>query len=398
MGTSSRWTVAVAAAICLTAHAPRAASSSGPVPASEIPLKGPYRYDRGWYHKVQMGDTLPVLANRFGVELKYLAKVNGLQPDSFLVLNTYLYVPPHSGYYHRVRSGETLSSIAMRYHLDREYLAAANRIATTASLRVGEVLIIPTRTRPAPIPDRPNPSASYSPGQSSAGTTAAGAGRLPGQSRSSSATSPNRSGTTPNSSRSPAQSGSAIAGMTRVETERLKVPRTTSNPSVPRRSEPGGSSSLRSSPSTTSRSAPAPVVSAPSSSRSRRRASDGRPTLQWPLEGTITRAYVNKSDQKHRGVDIAAPEGTAIRAAADGTVAYSGDDIPGYGQMVIVDHGRGWATCYAHNSRNLVKKDQRVGAGQVIAHVGDTGRATGPHCHFEIRHNYEAIDPMPLLP
>jgi murein DD-endopeptidase MepM/ murein hydrolase activator NlpD len=345
-----------------------------------------------------MGDTLPVLANRFGVELKYLARVNGLQPDSFLVMNTYLYVPPHSGYYHHVKSGETLSSIAARYRLDREYLAATNRIAPTASLRAGEVLIIPTRTRPAPVPDRPSPGSAYSPGQSRAGGTAVGGAHTPTQSRSSPAIRPSRSGANSYSSSSPARSGSAIAGMTRVETERLKVPRTTSRPSVPRQSEPGGSPSLRSSPSTTSRSAPAPVVSAPSSSRSRRRASDGRPTLQWPLEGTITRAYVNKSDQKHRGVDIAAPEGTAIRAAADGTVVYSGDDIPGYGRMVIVDHGRGWATCYAHNSRNLVKKDQRVGAGQVIAHVGDTGRATGPHCHFEVRHNYEAIDPMPLLP
>lgn len=110
------------------------------------------------------------------------------------------------------------------------------------------------------------------------------------------------------------------------------------------------------------------------------------------------RGYVNTSDKKHRGVDIAAPIGTPIRAAADGTVIYSGSDIPGYGNMVIVDHGRGWATCYAHNSSNLVKMDQRVGAGQTIAKVGETGQATGPHCHFEVRHKYEAVDPMPLLP
>ena len=107
---------------------------------------------------------------------------------------------------------------------------------------------------------------------------------------------------------------------------------------------------------------------------------------------------MNNEKDKHRGVDIAAPKGTPIRAAADGTVIYSGDDIPGYGKMVIVDHGRGWATCYAHNSVNRVKQDSRVGAGQVIGEVGDTGRASGPHCHFEVRHNYESIDPMPLLP
>lgn len=110
------------------------------------------------------------------------------------------------------------------------------------------------------------------------------------------------------------------------------------------------------------------------------------------------RGYVNTDDKKHRGVDIAAPTGTPIRAAADGAVIYSGSDIPGYGNMVIVDHGRGWATCYAHNSSNLVKMDQHVGAGQTIAKVGETGQATGPHCHFEVRYKYEAVDPMPLLP
>ena len=70
----------------------------------------------------------------------------------------------------------------------------------------------------------------------------------------------------------------------------------------------------------------------------------------------------------------------------------------GYGNMVIVDHGKGWATCYAHNSRNLVRQNQKVHAGDVVARVGESGRATGPHLHFEVRRNYEAIDPMPLLP
>ncbi len=110
------------------------------------------------------------------------------------------------------------------------------------------------------------------------------------------------------------------------------------------------------------------------------------------------RGYVNNSEAKHRGVDIAAPEGTLIRASADGKVIYCGDDIPGYGNMVILEHGGGWATCYAHNSVNMARQDQQVRAGDAIARVGSTGRSSGPHCHFEIRRDYESIDPLPLLP
>lgn len=122
--------------------------------------------------------------------------------------------------------------------------------------------------------------------------------------------------------------------------------------------------------------------------------------LRWPVEGRITRGFRPAAGGKrgHKGLDIAAPHGTEIRAAAPGRVRYTGNGISGYGNLVILDHRGGVSTRYAHCSKILVKRGQRVRAGQVIARVGSTGRSTGPHLHFEVRLNDKPLDPLPLLP
>jgi murein DD-endopeptidase MepM/ murein hydrolase activator NlpD len=98
----------------------------------------------------------------------------------------------------------------------------------------------------------------------------------------------------------------------------------------------------------------------------------------------------------HSGLDIAAPTGTPIAAAAGGTVTFAGVR-GGYGNIVIIDHGDGRETRYAHADRMLVQEGQRVAAGEQIATVGATGTATGPHLHLEVRVNGDAVDPRPLL-
>jgi murein DD-endopeptidase MepM/ murein hydrolase activator NlpD len=98
----------------------------------------------------------------------------------------------------------------------------------------------------------------------------------------------------------------------------------------------------------------------------------------------------------HRGVDIPAPEGTDIHAVRKGTVAFSGVQN-GYGNVVIIDHGDGFTTKYAHNKANLVKEGDRVGAGAVIAQAGSTGRSTGPHIHFEVLYQGKDVSPGTLL-
>jgi murein DD-endopeptidase MepM/ murein hydrolase activator NlpD len=121
-----------------------------------------------------------------------------------------------------------------------------------------------------------------------------------------------------------------------------------------------------------------------------------------PVIGQLSSHYGERSDPFtgeagfHRGIDIASPIGTEIRAALPGTVTFSGW-IQGYGHMVILSHANGYTTHYAHNHENLVQEGERVSRGQPIALVGQSGRATGPHVHFEVRKDGRSINPMPLL-
>ncbi len=114
----------------------------------------------------------------------------------------------------------------------------------------------------------------------------------------------------------------------------------------------------------------------------------------WPLRKyRISSRYGRRWGRLHAGIDLRAPKGTPIRAAAAGRVIFSGFR-GAYGYKVIISHGRGVETVYAHNSRNLVKRGQRVKQGEIIAHVGRTGNATGSHVHFEFRRHGRALDPV----
>jgi len=125
---------------------------------------------------------------------------------------------------------------------------------------------------------------------------------------------------------------------------------------------------------------------------------DEKVQFAWPLRGRITSKFGPRWGRMHKGIDIAAPEGTPIRAAEDGVVIYSGNGLRGYGNVVIIEHRGGFSTVYAHNSVNLVKEGDKVRKGDIIAKVGSTGRSTGPHLHFEIRKDAVAQDPLKYLP
>jgi lipoprotein NlpD len=117
----------------------------------------------------------------------------------------------------------------------------------------------------------------------------------------------------------------------------------------------------------------------------------------WPVEGRCVDVFAETERRRHQGIDISSPSGTPIKASSSGTVLYSGNTIRGYGNLIILRHSEEFVTLYAHNQSNLVEEGTWVERGQIIAKVGQTGRASGPHLHFEIRRNKKAIDPLLIL-
>lgn len=118
--------------------------------------------------------------------------------------------------------------------------------------------------------------------------------------------------------------------------------------------------------------------------------------LGWPVSGSVTSGFGPRWGRTHEGIDIAVPEGTPVRAAAAGTVIHAGW-LGGYGNLVVVDHGGGLSTAYAHNSALGASVGQSVAAGEVVAYSGNTGNSSGPHVHFEVRVGGSAVDPLGYL-
>jgi murein DD-endopeptidase MepM/ murein hydrolase activator NlpD len=145
-------------------------------------------------------------------------------------------------------------------------------------------------------------------------------------------------------------------------------------------------------PNKTATARPAPAAPAGSCGAS------GRPCFAWPVDGELRSGFGPRGGKHHDGIDIAAPVGTKVRAAADGRVIYSGDAIKGYGNMVILRHDDGVVTVYAHHSKNVAVEGGDVKRGDTIAEVGQTGAATAPHLHFEVRVDERPRDPLLYLP
>jgi len=120
---------------------------------------------------------------------------------------------------------------------------------------------------------------------------------------------------------------------------------------------------------------------------------------QWPVADpqVLSPFGARRRSGDHRGIDVRGASGSPVVASRAGRVVYSGSGMRGYGRTIVVDHGDGTSSLYAHNSRLLVRKGQHVERGQAIAHVGRSGNATTDHCHFEIRHRGRAVDPLPHL-
>lgn len=124
--------------------------------------------------------------------------------------------------------------------------------------------------------------------------------------------------------------------------------------------------------------------------------------IGYPVKGYLSSGFgwrihpITKKKSFHAGIDIAAPSDTPIHCTADGIVSYEGKTKYN-GNFIVIEHGYGFSTVYAHNTRNLVKTKQRVKRGDIIAYLGSTGRTTGPHLHYEVWRNRKKVNPSPYL-
>jgi murein DD-endopeptidase MepM/ murein hydrolase activator NlpD len=125
----------------------------------------------------------------------------------------------------------------------------------------------------------------------------------------------------------------------------------------------------------------------------------GTPVFAWPIEGRILSGFGPKPGGRYNdGVNLKASAGTAVRAAADGVVAYAGDAVAGFGNLILIKHADGWVSAYGHNEALLVARGAKVAKGDIIARSGSTGAVDEPQLHFELRRGRAATDPVKLLP
>ncbi len=234
---------------------------------------------------------------------------------------------------HFVNRGDTLISIARRNHMPVAELAKANNLDPSAKLKLGMRLTVPGAK-----------TAAVAPGAPVAAAAAAGRGGCRAR-----------------------HQVAAAGGPRRARGWRRPRPMSKKSPS----SKPGGQAS---------------------------EATGALPTFRWPVRGKVITSYGAKTNGKSNdGINLAVPEGTPVKAAEDGVVAYSGNELKGYGNLVLVRHSNGYVTAYAHASELMVKRGDTIKRGQVIAKSGQSGEVGSPQLHFEIRKGSSPVDPLQFL-
>ncbi|QQO11588.1 LysM peptidoglycan-binding domain-containing M23 family metallopeptidase [Bradyrhizobium diazoefficiens] len=316
---------------------------------------------------VGTSDTLDVLAKRYHVTPQAILAANGYKGPRALSPGQQLIIPhpataaapapvmapvaaapaakpvavmaaPSSS--HFVNRGDTLVSIARKNHISAAELARANGIEPSAKLKLGTKLIVPG-AKTAAI---------------AASAAAAPVAAAP------------VAGTFQPVAAAPAQATKMAAAAAPVQSARLAQ----------------ATANVEEKP------AEAPAKAAETTS--------ALPTFRWPVRGKVVTSYGAKTNGKSNdGINLAVPEGTPVKAAEDGVVAYSGNELKGYGNLVLVRHSNGYVTAYAHASELLVKRGDTIKRGQVIAKSGQSGEVASPQLHFEIRKGSSPVDPLQFL-
>jgi len=286
---------------------------------------------------VGKGDTVWALSRRHGVSMRAIIDANGLTPPFLLRVGQRIVLPRERE--HQVVKGDTLSHIAANYDASLYELARLNRLEPPYTIYVGQRLRLP-RTGAVPAIE----TVAVSPAKAAA--------------KSEPAPSP-----TPPPAPSPAK------------------PPAWATPPVK------------------TVAAPAPVAARPAARMAvpKPPARTGKGFL-WPVQGRVISSFGAKPKGFHNdGINIAAPRGFPINAAQSGVVVYAGNELRGFGNLLLIKHADGWVTAYAHAERLLVRRGDTVSKGQKVATVGTTGSVTTPQLHFEIRKGKRAHDPKKYL-
>jgi len=246
---------------------------------------------------------------------------------------------------HQVASGETLYSLGRKFGVKPQAIADANGLNHNATLRVGQAVKIP----------------------------GASAARV-------------ATGAPPTTLKVPSKTAAIADDESAPSTEQVAPAKTAAAAptAIPDAKSSTAADTAAATPDTT---APTPSL-----------ADAGAPGMRWPVRGKVISGFGGKPNGlKNEGINIAVPEGTSIRAADDGVVAYAGNELKGYGNLVLIRHQDGYVTAYAHAKELFVKRGDTVKRGDVIAKAGQTGSVSSPQLHFEVRKGATALDPMQFL-
>jgi murein DD-endopeptidase MepM/ murein hydrolase activator NlpD len=289
-------------------------------------------------------------------------------------------LPAPQGRRIEVANGDTLSSLSRRYDVSVEEIMGANNLPD-GHLHVGQDLIIPgasgkaiepkTHVAPAPVADKETkaPAPKDKPDVHVVKTT-----RIPA---------PGTSLAEEESQQAAKNDGTKTEGAKADAGKKKDAPpapvaasNETTGPSAPALSTPRVA---------TNEQLPTPD---PMSGNS----------FRWPVKGRIVSAFGTRPDGGHNdGIDLAVPQGTSVMAAENGVVAYAGNELKGYGNLILIRHANNWVSAYAHNEEILVKRGDKVRRGQIIAKAGATGSVTQPQVHFELRKGSRPVDPTKFM-
>jgi murein DD-endopeptidase MepM/ murein hydrolase activator NlpD len=350
--------------------------ASPPAPDPAVPAGSPFGEIRNGQYVVAPGDTVAIVSERTNTPIRTLIDLNGLTPPYALKAGQMLNLQPRNSYV--VQRGDTVSGIAARQGVSISALIQLNNLRPPYTLQIGQALVLPTSVdAPTAIAAAP-PAAAFPAGPQPKPFVPEGATTVQTQAGGTAAPQPG--------------GGITADGLPPLQDAPAPAPSSEPAPGEPVEIVP----TQPTPPTQTAQIEPPPAKPAP--------AGDPLPALKpdspfiWPVDGKVVSKFgPAKDNQRNDGVNIAAPVGAPVKASAPGVVAYAGNELRGFGNMVLLRHADGWVTAYAHNSSLLVEKGDKVAQGQTIARVGSSGNVDTPQLHFELRKGTKAVDPLKVL-